>query len=242
MERCFLFCFFFFSKIMRQSSGIIILTTVWAVLGHGPQPTAAPNISQRILDNSPECSSTNLSTLTPPLPTGILSDAIQSALSTLAASCTRVSTTYPPTISCPTQIPTGSCAVTALLPSSVLPAYSSYGGSALDWWTTHSSVLQQAVTACWDSWQRLGTKTNLDIMAVAGVAACYGNLSRPALDQAGLPLSTTTSSSPAASTASADGPPSTVASRPSNSGSAGMQLQCRGLLFVIFAATIMSIL
>lgn len=226
---------------MRQSSGIIILTVAWAARGHGPQPTAAPNISQRILNNSSECSSTNLSTLTPPLPTGTLSDAIQAALSTLAASCTRLSTAYPPTISCPTQILTGSCAVTALLPSSVLPTYSSYGSSALDWWTAHSSVLQQAVTACWDSWQRLGTKTNLDIMAVAGVAACYGNLSRPALDQAESPLSTT-SSSPVASTTSADGLPSTGASRPSNSSSAGMQLQCRGLLFMIFAATIMGLL
>ncbi|KAG7284938.1 hypothetical protein NEMBOFW57_009553 [Staphylotrichum longicolle] len=83
--------------------------------------------------------------LSPPKPSGSLSDAILSFGSSLIETCRTSGTLQRP---CDYPDKTRWCGITTALPQSLRPAYSVYASNASSWWSAHSSRVVRVAQEC----------------------------------------------------------------------------------------------
>jgi hypothetical protein len=140
--------------------------------------TAALNTLTGITD-APGCSTIVESSLDPiPTPTPALS----SAMATYYAQFTLTGV--------PSTNTNALCGVTTALPSSLLPAYSSYGSSASSWVVAHSSQLTYELQNCPNQLAQLPATEQENLGLGLVFAYCYGVKSgaNPVAQQVGLGL------------------------------------------------------
>jgi hypothetical protein len=115
-------------------------------------PTARPNVTET---DPWTCVTESVREIyfDPPKPTGALDSALISYGDKLIETCLTSGTyRYP----CDFPDKTRWCGVTTALPSSLLPAYSSYASNASSWWSVHSSAAVRVAQECPIMWWEMG--------------------------------------------------------------------------------------
>jgi hypothetical protein len=105
-------------------------------------------------------------------PTGALATAIFSHGKELMKTCTHKGLDQ--LYSCAQPDKSRWCEFSASAPTSVLSAYSSYGGAAASWWALHSSAIMSVATVCPKSWQWYAKIPNQSwLNATINLGECY---------------------------------------------------------------------
>ncbi len=151
--------------------------------------SASESIWSVVNTDSPSCTTTNITSLIPPAPTGDVSSALYSWLSaqTTAAHTGRTL-----------------CDITTAIPVSVVSSYLAYGSSVSEWLQSSSAIAFDSQEECPLQWKSLNSVHVTDFALAIGCMECYERQATTAATAGtGLDAPATTTASTTVATASA---------------------------------------